>query len=78
MGGPNFGRDNYYLALLGTPSLTEPWMIQFGGHHLAINVTIVGKSNVMTPVSLQRSPRFTNSTVKPSVRLVVKTTSHSR
>jgi hypothetical protein len=49
MGGPNFGRDNYYLALLGTPSLTEPWMIQFGGHHLAINLTIAGKSNVMTP-----------------------------
>jgi hypothetical protein len=49
MGSPGFGRDNYYLALLGTPSLTEPWMIQFGGHHLAINLTIVGKSNVMTP-----------------------------
>src|SRR6266542_6277641 len=28
-GGPNFGRDEYYLALLGAPSLTEPWMIQF-------------------------------------------------
>ena len=24
-------------------------MIQFGGHHLAINVTIVGANNVMTP-----------------------------
>ena len=33
MGSRNFGRDNYYLALLGTPSLTEPCMIQFGGHH---------------------------------------------
>jgi hypothetical protein len=49
MRSPGFGRDNYYLALLGTPSLTEPWMIQFGGHHLTINLTIVGKSNVMTP-----------------------------
>lgn len=48
-GDPGFGHDNYYLALLGTPSLAEPWMIQFGGHHLAINVTIVGKDNVMTP-----------------------------
>ncbi|HKC84497.1 MAG TPA: DUF3500 domain-containing protein [Blastocatellia bacterium] len=48
-GGPIFGRDEYYLALLGAPSLTEPWMIQFGGHHLAINLTIVGKSNVLTP-----------------------------
>ena len=24
-------------------------MLQFGGHHLAINVTIVGPNNVMTP-----------------------------
>ena len=48
-GGPGGGRlmfshDEYYLALLGVPSLTEPWMIQFGGHHLAINVTVAGDS----------------------------------
>jgi hypothetical protein len=44
-----FGRAEYYLAILGTPSASAPWMIQFGGHHLAINVTMVGKSNVLTP-----------------------------
>lgn len=49
MESPNFGRDEYYLALLGTPSVTQPWMIQFGGHHLAINVTIVGARSVLTP-----------------------------
>ena len=48
-GGVVFGQDEYYIAVLGTPSLTTPWMIQFGGHHLAINVTIVGGNNVMTP-----------------------------
>jgi Protein of unknown function (DUF3500) len=44
-----FGRAEYYLAILGTPSVSAPWMIQFGGHHLAINVTMAGKSNVLTP-----------------------------
>lgn len=44
-----FGRAEYYLAILGAPSLTDQWMIQFGGHHLALNVTLVGKSNVLTP-----------------------------
>src|SRR5690348_8276495 len=39
-GGVRFGRDEYYIALLGAPSLTTPWRVQFGGHHLAINVTI--------------------------------------
>jgi hypothetical protein len=48
-GGIRFGLDEYYIALLGTPSATEPWMIQFGGHHLAINVTVVGPHSVMTP-----------------------------
>jgi len=48
-GGPRFGRDEYYIALLGTPSASSPWLLQFGGHHLAINVTIVGDRNVMTP-----------------------------
>ena len=41
-GGPAFGRDRYYLAFLGTPSTTQPWMLQYGGHHLAINLTIGG------------------------------------
>jgi len=48
-GGIRFGLDEYYMALLGTPSATAPWMIQFGGHHLAINVTVVGANSVMTP-----------------------------
>ena len=39
-----FGLDEYYIALLGKPSTSAPWMIQFGGHHLAINVTIVGRA----------------------------------
>src|SRR5580658_3747647 len=47
--GIRFGLDEYYIALLGTPSVTTPWMIQFGGHHLAINVTMAGESSVMTP-----------------------------
>ena len=48
-GGVQFGRDEYYIALLGAPSATAPWLIQFGGHHLAINVTVVGANNVLTP-----------------------------
>ncbi|HEX4461989.1 MAG TPA: DUF3500 domain-containing protein [Polyangia bacterium] len=47
--GPSFGRDEYFLAFCGAPSSTQPWMLQFGGHHLAINLTMVGKRAVMTP-----------------------------
>ena len=47
--GPAFGEDEYYLAFLGTPSATTPWMLQFGGHHLAINLTLAGSQVSMTP-----------------------------
>jgi hypothetical protein len=48
-GGPMFGADQYYLALFGQPSPTKPWTVQFGGHHLGVNVTVVGKHFVLTP-----------------------------
>jgi hypothetical protein len=65
---PGFGRDNYYIALFGTPSLASPWMIQFGGHHLAINLTIVGRSNVLTPSLPAAQPavyKLNSETIRP-------------
>jgi len=48
-GGPSFGEDQYWLAFVGTPSTTTPWILQFGGHHLAINLTLSGSETSMTP-----------------------------
>src|SRR6185503_15122704 len=28
---------------------TAPWMLQFGGHHLAINLTMAGSQSTMAP-----------------------------
>ena len=44
-----FGRDLYFISMLGTPSETTPWMLQFGGHHLSLNITIAGAQGVLTP-----------------------------
>ena len=38
-GGQDYSNGLYYLAFLGTPSTTDTWILQFGGHHLAINTT---------------------------------------
>jgi hypothetical protein len=51
-----FGRAEFYVAVLGKPSTTAPWMIQFGGHHLAINVTLAGRQNVLTPTHTGTQP----------------------
>jgi hypothetical protein len=48
-GKVQFGKEQYWLAFLGAPSTTAPWMLQFGGHHLAINLTIAGNDATMTP-----------------------------
>jgi len=63
-----FGRAEYYVAILGTPSETQPWMIQFGGHHLAINITLAGSENALTPSHTGAQPSmysFNGETIRP-------------
>jgi hypothetical protein len=67
-GNPMFGRDLYYLSILGTPSEREPWMVQFGGHHLALNITIAGASGILTPTLTGAQPALytlNGKTVRP-------------
>src|SRR5438093_144215 len=64
----SFGRAEYYVAILGAPSATAPWMIQFGGHHLALNITVVGAGNVLTPSHTGAQPAIyslNGQTVRP-------------
>jgi uncharacterized protein DUF3500 len=67
-GGVRFGEDEYYLAFLGTPSVTAPWMLQYGGHHLAINLTLAGSQSSMAPSLPAAQPAtytFEGRTVRP-------------
>ena len=49
-GGDDYGRKNYYVALLGSPQDSGTWELQFGGHHLAIaNTYTDGKLAGATP-----------------------------
>jgi hypothetical protein len=65
---PMFGKDLYYLSILGKPSEKDPWMIQFGGHHLALNITIAGERGILTPTLTGAQPALYTSggkTVRP-------------
>ncbi len=55
-GAPMFGHDLYYISILGKPSAKDPWMLQFGGHHLALNITIVGREGILTPSHTAAQP----------------------
>jgi Protein of unknown function (DUF3500) len=67
-GGGMFGKDLYYISVLGTPSEKDPWMLQFGGHHLALNITIAGEQGILTPTLTGAQPAIytmNGKTVRP-------------
>ena len=46
-----YSAGNYVIAFLGTPSTTGKWMLQFGGHHYAQNITYDnGQVTSITPL----------------------------
>jgi hypothetical protein len=61
---PMFGKDLYFVSILGTPSETAPWMLQYGGHHLALNITIIGQKGVLTPSLTAAQPALYTSNGK--------------
>lgn len=56
--GTNYasGRDSYTLAIFGTPNLSTPWMVGFGGHHLALNIVVAGSQGSLTPALTGAQP----------------------
>jgi Protein of unknown function (DUF3500) len=55
-GGAMFGSANYMIAFLGKPSKSEPWILQLGGHHLAINIYYKGTAGAATPYHVAAQP----------------------
>jgi hypothetical protein len=49
----SYSDGNYVIAFLGTPSTTGTWMLQFGGHHYAQNITYSAGSVVSSTPSHQ-------------------------
>lgn len=50
------GVDVYTMGVFGAPSDTVPWMLQFGGHHLGINVVVAGPTVTFTPTLTGTQP----------------------
>ncbi|WP_433825853.1 DUF3500 domain-containing protein [Actinoplanes sp. CA-015351] len=45
----NPGEDYYHIVLFGEPSADQPWTLQFGGHHLAVHVSLGGGALSVSP-----------------------------
>ncbi|MFF3500328.1 DUF3500 domain-containing protein [Streptomyces sp. NPDC003247] len=48
-GGANFGSEWYYISFFGQPSKTGEFMVQYGGHHAAYNITYAGDNVTLSP-----------------------------
>ncbi|KAJ5390459.1 uncharacterized protein N7496_001527 [Penicillium cataractarum] len=49
-------RWSYFFMLHGTPSTTEPWGFTWHGHHVCVNVFVVGKQMVIGPCFIGAEP----------------------
>lgn len=66
--GRMFGEDLYFISILGKPSAKDPWILQFGGHHLALNITIAGERGILTPTLTGAQPALytiNGKTIRP-------------
>ncbi len=50
------GIASYTVGIFGHPNAATPWMVQYGGHHLALNLTIAGEHGVLTPTLTGAQP----------------------
>jgi hypothetical protein len=51
-----WGYENYFICLWGIPDESKPWGVSFGGHHLALNLTMRGNSISFTPLFIGTDP----------------------
>jgi Protein of unknown function (DUF3500) len=56
--GTNFasGEAVYTIGIFGEPNVSKPWMLEFGGHHLGLNIVIAGPGGTMTPALTGAQP----------------------
>jgi hypothetical protein len=65
------GAAVYTIGIFGTPSTATPSMLEFGGHHLGLNITIAGEHGVMTPILTGAQPSLYASNGK-TVRVLAQ------
>ena len=66
-GSLGWSEGNYWLAFFGTPTLTAPWSWQFGGHHLAVNMSISDGRITMSPTFIGVEPAVIDEAAVESI-----------
>jgi hypothetical protein len=68
----NWAHGNYYLSFWGEPLATEPWGFNFGGHHMALNITVTGAAVSFSPFFIGTDPSQVKSLKYAGWRILSK------
>jgi hypothetical protein len=67
-----WGYDNYFVAIWGKPDEKEYWGFSFGGHHMALSLTMHGKDISFTPMFVGTDPSQVQTTKYAGWRVLSK------
>jgi hypothetical protein len=67
-----WGYDNYFIAIWGTPDEKASWGLSFGGHHMALSLTMQGKAISFTPMFVGTDPSQVQTTKYAGWRVLSK------
>lgn len=68
----NWDYGNYFIAILGHPTMDDAWGFKFEGHHISINLTVTKDSFTMTPLFLGSDPAVVEVTQYAGLRPLSK------
>ncbi len=63
---------NYYISIWGEPQTKEPWGFNFGGHHMALSITVKGNSISFSPLFMGTDPAEVRSGQYAGLRILSK------
>lgn len=64
--------NNYFIAVWGKPNKIEPWGLKFEGHHISINLSVIGNKYSLTPLFLGTDPAEVTITKYAGLRVLSK------
>ena len=67
-----WSHDNFFISIWGKPNDKAAWGMNFGGHHIALSVTITGTSIAVSPFFIGTDPSQVKSAKYAGWRILSK------
>jgi hypothetical protein len=68
----NWSYDNYFISIWGKPNMEKAWGLKFEGHHISINLSVIGNNYSVTPLFLGTDPRVVSIEKYAGLRVLSK------